>query len=142
VQERQGIIETIRQHPRRYETPQRVTPTQPPGHYVRVVDAEVPGWVVEGTRRFVEACGHGDEPAMYHSVTDSHGVHHVAIVTGDFTLYAARLPRGAKPPRGTTAVLNWSSSSFSGSLPSIRGDYETLLGPGTPFAYKPQGSEQ
>jgi hypothetical protein len=37
---RQGILETTRRNRRRYETPQRVTPTQPSGQYGRVLKWE------------------------------------------------------------------------------------------------------
>jgi hypothetical protein len=101
------------------------------------VTDEVPEWVVERTRTFVEHSGTGDEPAMYHSPADDDGAtHHVVVVTGDFTLPAARLPIGASPPRGSIAILDWSSRGSGVSLPRVQGDNEAFLGKGTPFFYK------
>jgi hypothetical protein len=107
------------------------------------VTVEVPEWVVERARGFVEGSGRGDEPAMYHRVSDDDAVvHHVVVLTGDFTLRSARLPPGANPPRGPTAILDWSSKGGGVSLPHVPGDNEAFLGKGTPFFYKPRTIEQ
>jgi hypothetical protein len=99
--------------------------------------AEVPDWIVEKTRVFVDASGRGDEPAMYHCASGDDGdTHHVVVVTGDFTIHAARLPPGAIPPRGPKAVLDWSSNGSSVSLPRVPGDDAAFLGEGTPFFYE------
>ena len=103
---------------------------------------EIPEWVVERTRTFVEHSGHGDEPATYYSTADKDGDrHHVVVVTGDFTLRAAPRPPGASAPHGPTAILDWSSTGSSVSLPRVVGDNDAFLGKGTPFFYKHRAAE-